>query len=160
LIIRKYRLISESNSLSMKSSVSVIRNPLHTRSSLRLCELVTLYIIGTNRTAHLHFLPTRSLSPHVPKSPSFLYSSQGGFADQRQEDGEWFGEQLGAATLRSIIERRSLSNLFNSMNLIDGRYLLLDEEFRRHIGSGSFGTVDVVTYRRPGLPGNNLPPFF
>src|SRR5271168_3545890 len=109
LIIRNYRLIYESNYPLMKCSVSAIRNLFHTRSSLKLCELVTLHIIVTNRTAHLLFLPTRSLSPHIPKSPSFLYSAKGGFADQRQEAGEWFGEQLGFETLLSIVERRALS---------------------------------------------------
>src|SRR5271169_3937125 len=120
--------------------------------------MVTKYIFGTNLTGHLIFLPTHSLSPHVPKQPSFLHTSQGGYVDRNQVDGDWFGEQVNTEkTLLSIVERRALCDLFSSMNLIDGRYLLLNQEFRRNIGAGSFGTVDRVTYRRPGLLGNTLP---
>ena len=56
----------------------------------------------------------------------------------------------------SALERRWLLHEFSCMNIIDGRFLLLDGK-KKEVGVGAFGKVDVVTYRKAGIAGTFTP---
>jgi hypothetical protein len=114
----------------------------------------------TNMPGELTFFPSKRSVKHKPRDPSFAYTKEGGFNDRKQGDDEaWFRQQIepSSTMVLSVLERRWLLSRYSDVNIIDGRFLLMDPQYRTTIGSGAFGRVESVVYRKPGVPGTISP---